>query len=101
MGLGGLAFSLIIALVAVSLRAPLVVVDKLDHHDFYPASHQDVQLTHEDIATFSKGFLDALYVWSSFDAETLRASITPFVDADLAQKIIDAQSSRYSKETKR
>ena len=100
MSLGGLVVALIIAVVAVSLRAPLVVVDKLDHHNFYPASHRDVQPTREDIQAFSEDFLDALYVWGSFDAETLRASIAPFVDADLAQKIIDAQSSRYSKELK-
>ena len=100
MSLGALVIALIIAIVAVSLRSPLVVVDKLDHHDFYPASHQNVQLTAEDVATFSKGFLDALYVWNGFDAGTLRSSVSPFVDADLLEKIVDAQGSRYSKELK-
>ena len=100
MSLGALVVALIIAIVAVSLRPPLVVVDKLGHHDFYPASHENVQLTPEDIATFSKGFLDALYVWSDFAAGTLRSSVSPFVDADLLEKIVDAQSSRYSKELK-
>jgi hypothetical protein len=100
MGLGGLVAALTIAIVCVSLRAPLVVVDKVSRHDFYVSAHQDIKLTNSDIESFTKEFLDALYVWSEFNADTLRASITPYVDVDMAQKIIDAQSSRYSKDLK-
>lgn len=100
MGLSALTVALIIAIVLVSLRAPLVVVDKIGRHDFYPSAHRDVKITPDDIKSFTKDFLDALYVWNEFNADTLRASIMPFVDVDMAQKIIDAQSSRYSKELK-
>lgn len=99
-GLGLLAVLMLILTAVVYFRDPIVVVKAAAKHEFYPSSRGQVSVEKIDVEEFTKQFLEALYVWPSFNEGALVKEISPFAEDGLVSKIIDAQVAKYGKTLK-
>jgi hypothetical protein len=99
-GLGIFGTMMVLTLIVQNYRNPIVVVRSQGDQEFYPTERKRAPLEKADIELFTKRFLASLYVWNEFNGEKLNHEVTPFAEAGLVQKIIDAQNSKFSKELK-
>lgn len=98
--LGIVAFCLLIALVVSCFRDPIVVIRTNSETEYYPSERATVPIGKPEVQKFTREFIAALYVWSGFDAETLRKEVSVYVEENLLEKLMTAQVQRYVKELK-
>ena len=100
LGMGVLAFVLIMVLVGQGFRNPIVVLKNAEEQEFYPTDRMRVPLDKSDVEEFTRKFLSSLYVWNEFNTTKLAKEISPYADENLVPKFVEAQSQRYLKELK-
>lgn len=100
LGLSVLSAILIIAVFVVSLRDPVVVVRTAGVNEFYVGSRDKSPLGKQEVESFTRTFLAALYVWSGFDPDKLRRDLATLADEGLVEKIIGGQNLKYGRELK-
>jgi hypothetical protein len=99
-GLCGLILLLFIFIVVISTRNPLVVIEKKDGHEFHQSARKNPAIENSDIEDFTRNFITALYVWNDLNSDVMSRKVSPYVEPELLQKVIDAQVGRYAKELK-
>lgn len=99
-GIAILAIFLLALTVVAWFRDPIVVTRSGKSQEFYPSHRMAAAIEKSDVESFTKDFLQALYVWSDFDAESLAKELAPYTDSALITKVVDAQSSKIAKELK-
>ncbi len=98
LGLGSVAFLLVVFLIVQTFRNPIVVVRSNSAQEFYPTERKRAPLEKVDVEAFTKNFLASFYVWNEFSAEKLAREIAPFAETGLVEKVINAQTQKYVKE---
>lgn len=99
-GLGGLIAILLILTVIIGFRDPIVVVKSAAEQEFYPSSRSPVSIEKQDVENITRRFLDALYVWTEFNGQTLSKEIVPYMEEALVGKIVETQTQKYGKDFK-
>ena len=96
----GLGFLVLIVLVFTAMayfRDPIVVVKQGAVQEFYGAARQDIKVEKEDVESFTKNYLTALYRWSEFNPKKLAGEITPFSEEGLVPKVMASQTHKLGK----
>jgi hypothetical protein len=99
-GLGLAIVFLLVFVMILVFQDPISIVKDGEKQEFYPSKREKVVIGKAEVEAFTKRFLEALYVWDSFNETTLAKEINPFAEEGLVLKILESQSQKYGKELK-
>lgn len=100
LGFSFLTIMLLIILVIAIFRDPIVVLKSSDGQEFYPSHRASASIEKRDVEVISRRFLNALYVWTDFNSQSIGKDINPYVEDTLAEKVVETQSHKYGKDFK-
>ncbi len=96
-GSGAISLFILIFTIMAYFRDPIVVVRTGGTQEFYATARMSVTVEKKDVDNFTREYLKALYVWESFDPETLGAEIRPFSEEGLVPKVLATQTQKFGK----
>lgn len=96
-GLAGIAIGMAVIAAILGLQDPIVVVKSDGEQEFFVSRRAPVSIEKKDVENITRRFLDALYVWPEFSGQALAKEIAPYAEETLVGKIIEAQTTKYSK----
>lgn len=97
LGSGALALFVLIFTITTYFRDPIVVVRTGAVQEFYATSRAEVSVEKKDVENFIGEYLKALYVWDSFDPDTLASQIKPYSEDALVPKVLATQTQKFGK----
>lgn len=97
LGSGGIALFILIFTTMAYFRDPIVVVRTGSAQEFYATARSEVSVDKKDVENFTREYLRALYVWETFEPDTLAAQIKPYSEEALVPKILATQTQKFGK----
>ena len=97
LGSAAVALFILIFTITAYFRDPIVVVRTGAAQEFYATSRADVTVDKKDVENFIGEYLKALYVWESFEPDTLAAQIRPYSEDALVPKVLATQTQKFGK----
>jgi hypothetical protein len=91
------ALFILIFTITTYFRDPIVVVRTGSAQEFYATARSEVSVDKKDIDNFIREYLKALYVWESFDPDTLASQIKPYSEEALVPKVLATQTQKFGR----